>query len=79
MLIKRVKNVAPLVDLSSYQYPKHGLLAGFEWNFHPEITILSKKKTSGADADVLVPGSGSLTVRFSGFGLWVSVRVLGNV
>ena len=44
MLIKRVKSVAPWVDLSSYQYPKHGLLAGFEWNFHPKITILSIKK-----------------------------------
>ena len=39
--VKRVNSFAPLVDLSSYQYPKHGLPAGFEWNFHPKITILS--------------------------------------
>ena len=40
----RGSSFAPLVDLSSYQYRKHGLPAGFEWNFHPKITILSIKK-----------------------------------
>ena len=34
---KRTKMLTPHVDLSSHQYPKYGLLAGFRWGFHHNI------------------------------------------
>ena len=36
--------LTPHVDLSSHQYPKYGLLAGFGWGFHPNIILSRQKK-----------------------------------
>ena len=35
--------LTPQVDLSSHQYPKYGLLAGFGWGFHPNIILSSQQ------------------------------------
>ena len=41
---KRTKMFDPQVYLSSHQYPKNGLLAGFGWGFHPNIILSSQQK-----------------------------------